>query len=111
MTKGTSAVLVLVLASLTACGERDDPKLEAAVSAINLSAEKCLLSVRDRRTKYEATASCNALASLSMAYLEAGGDKKGAPAKYDLRYISAQRMAWNALALSESCSGRSLRIW
>ena len=70
-----------------------------------------MATVRDRHVKYEEVSSCNALGPLATRYLEAGGDKEKTPPKYDLRYMSAQRMAWTALAMSESCSGKPLRIW
>jgi hypothetical protein len=93
---------------LLAC---DDPKLDASSNAIQSSAEECLLSVRDRRTKYEATPTCVALDALATTYLREGGGRSGTPAKYELRFVSAQRMAWTALAMSESCSGKPLKIW
>lgn len=107
----TRIVAAAALVALTGC-DPDDPKLEATSTAIHESAEDCLKTVRDQHAKYAETSSCNALGSLSMRYLEAGGDKPGkTPAKYDLRYVGAQRMAWTALAMSESCSNKPPRIW
>lgn len=89
----------------------EDAKLDAASRAIESSADDCLLSVRDKKTKYETTPACVALSALASSYIEAGGERTNTPPKYELRFVSAQRMAWTALAMSESCSNKALRIW
>ena len=87
-------VLVSVTVALSAGCEPNDEKLETAATAIEKSAEICLLTVRDQRTKYQDTAACSALGGLSYRYLEAGGDMRGkTPAKYDLRYIPDSEIA------------------
>lgn len=104
------AACLLLLPMLLSCSD-DDPHLDAASRAIERSADECLLSVRDRGTRYNETPACLALGSLAMGYIEATrGWKHEEPAQYRVRFISAQRMAWTALAWSET-GDRNLRIW
>ncbi len=96
------------LLALMGCDRND--RLDLAGRALDESAERCLYEVRDSGKKYDAAPSCTALSALSLSYVEAGGTGSE-PALYRVRFMSAQRMAWMALAMSESCSGKPLRIW
>jgi len=87
--------------------------LDATSLAIQESADACLLAVRDQGTKYEETAECTALSALATRYIEAANHNTNPT--YELRFMTAQRMAWTALALSEGRSGcrrrGQVRIW
>lgn len=104
-------ILVGFMVAFTACKGDSNPELEAAANAMTRSADACLLSVRDRHTKYEETPSCTALSALSMEFMRAEDedDNKETPLRYQLMFAKAQTTAWIAVATSES--GKSgLRI-
>lgn len=104
------SVLVALVCTFTATAcDPDDPTLEVASKAILDSSEACLLTVRDQKTRYAATPACTALSALASGYIAADHGGKAAP-KYQLRFVEAQRMAWTALAMSET-NDRTLRIW
>ncbi len=99
----------IVVLSLTACGGAS-AEATAAAKAINESADRCLVTVRDQRTRYSETPACNALGSLAMTYMQATQGGNGSDAT-ELLYVGAQRMAWTAVAFSESCGGGRPQIW
>ena len=105
-------VVAGTVTALVAHGEDEKSvRLDVTSKALYESADRCFLTVRDQHTKYETTPDCVALSSLSMRYIEAGGGTSKTPLKYEHRFSQAQRVAWMAVAHSESCSGKTLRIW
>ena len=107
-----SGLVVFAIASwcvLSGC-ERTDPSLESSSQAFYDSADACLTSVKDRRTRFTETSACTALESLATQYLKAGGDQTKTPARYDLKYQQGLRMAWTARAKSEPC-GPDAKLW
>lgn len=78
---------------------------------IEQTAELCLVEVRDRGMAYDSASSCRALSDLASRYIEAGGGKPDTPARYEVRFANAQRMAWVARATSASCGKEPMRIW
>ncbi len=88
----------------------DDTKLELAATAFKNAAQECMLDVRDHRMKYNSSPACASLGTLSLQYLEAGGEDKNTPHKYALIAEQGRTMAWTALAISES-GGKPLKLW
>lgn len=107
------AVLALLVggAIFFVARNEDDPRLEARVDAFSKMADECVYSVRDRGQKYDQSASCASLSTHATAYLEAGGGVTKTPLKYEVRFQAALRVAWSALAMSESCGRRPLSLW
>jgi hypothetical protein len=90
--------------------ELNDERLELTAKALRKAADECLLDVRDRRLKYEASPNCNSLRTLSMQHTEAGGFSLSTPPKYALIAAEARATAWAARAVSAS-GNPGISIW
>lgn len=74
MGRGVARVAIgTVFVASLACADQKSERLDVTSQALLESSDECLNAVRDKGTKYEATPACNALSSLSMKYIEAGG--------------------------------------
>jgi hypothetical protein len=102
--------IVVSVAALAIVGCTDNMRLELSATALSKAADECLYDVRDRRMKYEKSPNCVSLGTLATQYIEAGGFRPETPSKYELIAEKARRVAWVALATSES-GNRPLRIW
>ena len=89
-------------------------KVEAAASAFLSGTNECILDVRNRRITYKNSKNCAALAKLSLAYLDAGGDDThgNEPTPIRLMGQEALKYVWMARAISELGGGmQSAWIW
>ena len=100
------AILVAVLLAL--CGCDDQSSLERDAIKFRDEAERCLLDVRDGNLKYETSGSCQRLESVSLAYMEAGGDQPTTPARIAFIAEQGRTMAWMARAIS---AGAPPSLW
>lgn len=97
-----------------AIGLGDYSKLEAAAAAFLNGTNECILDVRDRRLTYKSSMNCAALATHSLAYLNAGGDdtKGNEPTPIRLKGQEALKYVWMARAISELGGGmQNAWIW
>lgn len=85
-------------------------RLEDTAKAFTKSADECLYAVRDHQKKYQTEPNCVALDALSSLYIEAGGALKSTPDKFEREFKEGLRVAWTALAMSET-GNTHLRIW
>jgi len=91
-------------------GVGNHASLEATVTAFSKGADECLLDVRDRGLRYEASRNCAALKTLSLAYIEAGGTSPSEPSRIEAKGQSALAVAWSARAAS--CLGGGMNfLW
>lgn len=91
-------------------GIGDHARLETAVTVFSKGADECLLDVRDRGLRYEASRNCAALKSLSLAYIDAGGTSPSEPSRIEVKGQSALAVAWSARAAS--CLGGGMNfLW
>jgi hypothetical protein len=100
----------ITVATVLLCGCGDDPKVDAAATAVEESAGRCLVTVRDKHTRYRETPDCVALSTLADQYIRLTLNTKPS-ARVELKFTEAQREAWTALAMSETCSREPMKIW
>ena len=97
-------VLVLAL-SAALCGCKPNAshrRLEETAKALAGTADACLVDVRDKKLKYDKSPNCEALRTLYLQHLDAGGFRPGTPAEYALIAAEAKATAWSARAVSEA---------
>lgn len=103
--------LFFILLSITVCSLSEaNQKLKHPAEALVKAADECLFDVRDRGKTYQSSSNCNALKTLSMNYIEAGGFQENTPDKYKLLGSRARMTAWMALATSLA-GGQRISIW
>src|SRR5688500_5699208 len=95
--------------ALTSCSEHET-KLEITAKGFAKGAEECLLDVRDRKFKYETSPNCNALGTLSMQFIDAGGFDSKNPDRIALIGQKGLTSAWMARATSLA-GNRRLSLW
>jgi len=106
-----SAVSAVLFSSLfVGNGTADETRLELAARAFSRAADECLYDVRDRGFKYETSRNCNALGTLSMQFIEAGGFKDDVPDSIALIAQKGLTTAWMARAVSAS-GNHPLTLW
>ena len=104
------AVVPLLSASLLMGCSGTDGRLEMTARAFSRAADECLYDVRDRKFKYEGSQNCNALGTLSMQFIEAGGFKEDISDRIALIAEKGLKTAWMARAVSAS-GNRPLTLW
>ena len=95
-------------------GIGDYSKLEAAADAFLEGTNECILDVRDRGITYERSANCAALATLSKAYIAAGGDapRGEEPSVIHAKAQDALKYVWMARAISALGGGmQNAWVW
>ena len=76
--------MVLMLGCGHAFGSGDDREMSRPAKAFSTAADDCLLDVRDRGGSYETSRNCRNLSGLSLAYINAGGLRPGAPLEHEI---------------------------
>lgn len=100
----------LILVALVGLAVSCTSALDESADLLNITADQCLLDVRDRGQTYRSSVNCRYLSALTSRHIENGGFKTSTPLRVQVKEATAQKTAWCAMAVSISGDG-SLRIW
>jgi hypothetical protein len=108
-------ILTLILALAGSAAIAGDKELEETARIMVSTSDECLSDVRDRKTSFAQSRSCQRLDGLATAYIYAGGGRGEEGKSQHMRLFNlARTTAWMALATSNGLYRNEppqFRIW